>query len=695
MPAYYNDIFSGFVKTPVTEIAEKLSKELISHFSGNYQEQLKAWQSQIEILQKVARTLLHHHPSVANWAVFLEYPLLRLQQRLDSVALAGQVIAVIEFKIGANRYDTKDVRQVEDYALDLRDFHSTSQHLTIVPILCATDAPTQITPTFGEFGTVWPVHFTNADSLASTLEKFAEIQEQEQTKQLDWQFWNEGQYRPVPTIVEAAKLLYAGHRVEEIAHSAASDENLQKTANRIIEIASIAKANSKKVICFITGIPGSGKTLAGLNVVHDERIKTELRTTAAYLSGNSPLVEVLREALARDRHERTEELLRETRRIVRTEIQHLMDYVREYIAEHPDHTPPENVIVFDEAQRAWDAAYGKQKFNRAASEPTLFLEIMNRCPDWALIVALVGGGQEINSGEKGLREWGIALADWSNANPGQEWAVFGAPDAIFGGESTIGHSLFNQGYDYPGALDTDTSLHLETSIRNFKCESLSQWVTLVLHGHIDAARKVARSTLHFPVFITRSLSETRSALEAEARGSRRVGLVASSGARRLRADGLGVTLSAGDKDAYVHWYLEPKGDIRSSNALEVTANEYTCQGLELDYVGLSWGGDMLWSNLNNCWEFRELHGARWKTVRKSETQLYIQNTYRVLMTRSRRGMVIWVPEGSADDITRDPKTLNATADVFTAAGAIPLAPSAKSQKNPSHNFDQIIVEQNS
>ena len=672
MAAYYKSSLQIFTSTPASQVVGTLSRAILQRFAGNQQEQLKSWQEQIALLQAACRKLLEKFPKSASWGVLLEYPLLRLQRRLDTVALSGQIAAVIEFKVGAHSYQAGDVRQVEDYALDLRDFHYASHRLTIVPVLCATEAPEQPQPEGGDWGTVWPVYLTNADTLSELLEKLASVPEVVEGPKISVEEWDRSPYRPVPTIIEAAELLFAGHEVKEIAHAAADVQNLAATSEKLVEIVKHAKREGKRVVCFVTGVPGSGKTLTGLNLVHDKRIKDELLVKAAYLSGNTPLVEVLREALARDRNRRTGEPLRETRRVVRTEIQHLMDYLREYIAEHPDHPPFENVIIFDEAQRAWDAAYGKQKFDREASEPALFLEIMARQPDWAVILGLVGGGQEINVGEGGLREWGDALAAWAADPAKPTWDIVAAPDVVFGGASTVGQSLFDQAYSYPCQLDTDEHLHLAVSVRSFRCEAMSAWVDHLLAGHIEVARKVAASAEDFPVYITRELAVSRALLRAEGRGNRRAGLVASSGARRLRADGLGVTLSANERDAYVHWYLEPRGDIRSSNALEVSANEYTCQGLELDYVGVCWGGDMLWSDEQKRWMFRELHGARWKTVRNAATETYIRNTYRVLMTRARLGIVLWVPQGVLSDSTREPKSLDETAEILRAAGARPV-----------------------
>lgn len=669
MGAYFKGSLPDFCNASPAAIVGGLSARLIQNYAGDHQQQLKAWREQVTVLQAAGTRLMAEHPLTALWGILLEFPLLRLQRRLDSVAIAGQVIAVIEFKVFATKFSRSDSQQVEDYALDLRDFHSGSERHTIVPILCSTEAPEKDLPDVARDGTVWPVHYTNARSLYFALARIAELQATARSDQMDLLAWDASPYRPVPTIVHAAELLYAGHTVHEIANSSADSSNLARTSDRLVNVVEQARRDKKFVVCFVTGVPGSGKTLTGLNLVHDRRLQENGRIHCAYLSGNTPLVEVLREALARDRRTRSGEKIGECRRIVKTEIQHLMDYLREYISNHPTHVPPENVIVFDEAQRAWDANYGKQKFDRSASEPSLFIEIMSRRPDWAVIVALVGGGQEINIGEGGLREWGNALASASNHSAVRRWEIVASPDVVFGGNSTVGRSLFETEVDYPGELTTSSDLHLDVSVRSYRCEAVSRWVDHTLRGHIEEAFRISSATREFPVFITRSLDHARLFLRAGIRGTRRVGLVASSGARRLRADGLGVSLSANERDAYVHWYLEPSGDIRSSNSLEVTANEYTCQGLELDYVGVCWGGDMLWGNSDRRWTFRELHGDRWKAVKKLETQEFIRNSYRVLLTRSRVATVIWIPRGDSADPTRDPRTLDSTAEMLASAGA--------------------------
>lgn len=150
---------------------------------------------------------------------------------------------------------------------------------------------------------------------------------------------------------------------------------------------------------------------------------------------------------------------------------------------------------------------------------------------------------------------------------------------------------------------------------------------------------------------------------------RRYGLLASSGARRLRADGIGTLLHATAGAEIAHWYLNEPGDIRSSFALEVPANEYTCQGLELDFTCLCWGGDLLWDESQMAWQHSRLSGNRWQKQRTSVAQQFSENSYRVLLTRGREGMVLWIPNGDATDHTRAPGPLDATAHFLLQCGA--------------------------
>jgi hypothetical protein len=663
LPAFFESTVEGFLSTEVAAITANLTLSLARRFSGDHRQQLRSWTGQLHILRTALQTVSIANSAALRWGVLLEYPLLRLQRRLDAVLVCGGRIVVIEFKVNAETYQSADARQVEDYALDLRDFHEASHHLKIIPVLCASEAPSE------------PVVMDNAAGVAqicrcnrTTLGDFLlKVAQTESGPQIDAKVWDASPYRPVPTIIEAAELLYAGHQVADIARASSNPQNLTITTDRLIEIISNAQHQNKHVVVFVTGVPGSGKTLVGLNAIHDPRFRAEGRPSGAFLSGNTPLVTVLREALARDMAARTGKKLADARREVRAEIQGLMSYLEEYLVAHPEKAPVDRVIVFDEAQRAWDAEYGAQKFNRSKSEPALFLEIMERHPDWAVIIALVGGGQEINRGERGLAEWGAALNERRLAAGSSPWQAVAAPEIVTGGDATAWQSLFPNGAS-PDWVERDERLHLSTSVRSYSCLATTRWVNALLEGRITDARQIAEDAHEFPLYLTRSLEDARHWLLESARGTRRCGLVASSGARRLRADGLGVSLSADDLGDVANWYLLPKGDIRSSYALEVAANEYTCQGLELDYVGVCWDGDLLWDAANAAWEPHRLIGSQWQNVRHVDTKRWAINKYRVLLTRARIGCVIWVPDGDMNDPTRDLSSRNKIAEVLSTAG---------------------------
>jgi hypothetical protein len=478
----------------------------------------------------------------------------------------------------------------------------------------------------------------------------------------------------VPNVIQAATSIFAGHDVRSIAQADAP--NLKEAAARLVELIVQARHEGRRFLTFLTGVPGSGKTLAGLQVVHDA-IATGAggRGDIVYLSGNTPLVTVLREALARDeRSRRTGQgrgiPLQQIRREVRTRIQHINDFLKERLRAGTTQPPHEHAIVFDEAQRAWDEQQGQKKFSRTASEPALLLELMGRHPDWCACICLVGGGQEINSGERGLTGWGEALRSLGPV-VSSRWSVFAPPDVFSGGPSTAGDSL--------GMLPRQVAVHhephlqLEVPLRSFRSPAVSEWVAHVLSGNAASARQLAASMVKYPIVLTRSLSTARHWLKDVARGERRVGLVASSGARRLRAEGLGEILNATDGIDIAHWYLNPPGDIRASYALEVPANEYTCQGLELDFVALCWGGNLVRDAKNTDWLYRRLNGDRWQGVADGSRRRFVENAYRVLLTRAREGFAIWVPQGDPSDRTREPELFDATADYLTKCGAVALS----------------------
>jgi hypothetical protein len=636
-------------------------------FASQYTQQTKAWERLIPLLQAELQRLVDEHPQAADWGVLIEYPLYRLRKRIDVILLTGNSIIVLEAKVGATSYSAEDERQVEDYALDLRDFHAGSRNCLLIPILWCTNAPAAREEPGLPADMVAKVSRAGANQLHAVLRRCVASA----PAASDFvERWDAARYEPVPTIIQAATSIFAGHDVRSLGRADAS--NLAVSARRIVDIIAEAKRSSRKVLVFLTGVPGAGKTLAGLQVVHDALTTgVEERGDIVYLSGNTPLVVVLREALARDTAQRRPtgekpSTLTDARRVVRTRIQHINDFLRQYLSSDGIGLPYEHAIIFDEAQRAWDAKQGAEKFNRPESEPGLLLQIMGQHSDWCACVCLVGGGQEINTGEDGVKGWGDALRQLPPDELAR-WVVYGPEDVYHGGVSTGGLSLG----DLPSALrvERDRDLRLSVPLRSYRSPALSDWVAAVLDGDSSTAQQHAQALTEYPIRLTRFLARARSWLRERGRGERRYGLLASSGARRLRADGVGVLLGAADGGAIAQWYLNERHDIRSSYFLEVPANEYACQGLEIDHGCICWGGDLVFAAQAKAWRCRRLNGTAWNEIRSDEDQTYIKNTYRVLLTRAREGLVVWVPLGDASDRTRVPEELDATAEFLIAAGA--------------------------
>jgi hypothetical protein len=594
-----------------------------------------------------------------RWTILLEYQIPRRQKRIDAVLLARDVIFCIEFKTKAKIHNLLARKQAEDYALDLRDFHSESLGRRIVPIAVATEAESTDRRAAGFFpDLVQPALLSNAADLATSITDAYEGQSVSSEKPIDAEQWNHSAYHPVPTIIEAAEALYAGHNVSELAHSHAGDENLEVTSQRIIALVTRAQERREKIACFVTGIPGAGKTLAGLNVVHNPVLRRDGRPPGVFLSGNGPLVKVIRAAIERDFKRRTED--GDARRTTGTFIQNVHEFVR--VESDRSEPPSEKVIVFDEAQRAWTAEHNARKNDDERSEPEIVLSIMDK-HEWSVVVALVGGGQEIHTGEAGLVEWGRTLRDKF-----PRWRVAVSPEALEGGTSVAGHKLF-EGRRPDSIISEDHALHLDTARRSFRAQRVTEWVEAVLGGDAAAAADISQSLTEFPLVLTRSLATARTWLQRRTLGLRRSGLIASSGGLRLRAEGL--ELSSGFRQQsglYVNWFLNDPTDIRSSNQLEVVASEFECQGLELDWVGLCWSGDLTFDPDSGEWIKRAFRGNGWKYVATKLAQQYLVNKYRVLLTRAREGMVIWIPRGEPSDPTRPPQWFDATAAMLERCG---------------------------
>lgn len=650
--SFYAAAVSEFRITDDDAIIGRLSSRHVAFHAAAEAEQLRAWEREIEILKECFAKL---GSLCDDWLLLLEIPLLRLGKRIDAVVLAPGVVGVIEFKINATAFQSADRVQTERYAQSLSDFHEASQQRLILPILCAERArarPPATTLVEG-VGTLMEV---SAETLADAL-LVLHSHVDPNAAAIDAHGFDYSPYRPTPNIVEAAQALYAGHEIADIGRGDAADAELQAAAAALQEIAADAEASLAKVVCFVTGAPGAGKTLLGLDLALKSRSGTR---PAALLSGNRPLVHVLTEALAEDSAARGAMTKTEARRFADAAIQNLLGYLKEHTDGAP---PPEHVIVFDEVQRAWDADVGKELMGRPSSEPELFLEILDRL-DWACLVCLVGPGQEINRGEGGLALWGEALRSAQSA--GSPWRVVAAPQALDGGPDVPGSGMFAEGGLGGVEVRQESALHLANAIRAYRNPLHAQWVARLLDGDVAEAKALAARMDAPPALITRDLTVAKQWLRQRRRGGRTVGLLASSGAVRLVGEGVPPSPRSNELHPIGHWFLKPFTDFRSAGALETPMSEFGCQGLELDYACLCWGGDLIWTDQG--WLPRMMRAPQWQIARHPEKRRFRLNGYRVLLTRARAGLVLFVPRGEVDDPARSPDEMDACADALIAAG---------------------------
>ncbi len=596
------------------------------------------------------RDALAMFPGARDWAVLLNYCLLRLARRIDAIVVTPGAVLVFRIAMEASRFRSSDRVAVEDAALDLADFHAGCRRMPVIPVLVVPngDRPRGARP-LPLLGAA-PVVETTRLLLPGMLRDIGGFPAVPDAPPPG--LWATAPYRPVPALVEAACLLYARHDVTALTLAQAGRGGLARTAAAVAEAVGRAQADGQNCVVFVTGLPGAGKTLCGLDLAF-------ARPGTAFLTGNPTLVHVLREALVRDAVGRG---------MGRRAAQQRMEGVIQALPRFRDHhvrepdAPPERVLVIDEAQRCWTAAHavGKTR-NRpvplATSEAGHLLDIMARRRDGAVIVCLLGGGQEIHDGEGGIAEWGRALA----ARPA--WRAVMPSDAMRAEDP-------RQRLPPGPALAVDDRLHLSQPVRSVHAPSAAAWVGAMLSNQPLQANGIARAMGGLPFRLTRSLDAMRRALQG--RGTRQSGLLASSHARRLRAEGLGSVLPHQDEDAVARWFLDRWPDIRSADALEVVATEFCVQGLELDHAGVCWDADLVRTADRAGWQARNLRGAAWTTLNRAEAVSNRLNAYRVLLTRARFSTVIWVPRGVVRDATRDPARYDAVADYLLECGIITL-----------------------
>ncbi|TVQ15870.1 MAG: DUF2075 domain-containing protein [Bacteroidetes bacterium] len=650
---FFKDSISSFLKKSANEVIGEITRanEYDVRFFQN-----KSWELQIPIL----KSSLNGY----DGEIFFEFSIPRMGKRVDTILLIEGVLFVIEFKVGETKFLNMNIEQVWDYALDLKNFHEPSHIIPIIPILVATEAETSfinITTTTHNDNLILPV-MAGKNDLKTAVENGLAFFNQNPSKLKE--DFSAGRYAPTPTIIEAALSLYNNHSVEEITRNDSSAINLTKTTNAISDIIYKAREEKKKFICFVTGVPGAGKTLVGLKVA-TAHMDNQNGNASVYLSGNGPLVSILQEALARDRVKQEKEsgqrlTKKAARQSVKAFIQNIHHYRDAYIT---DPNPPyDHVAIFDEAQRAWTkeqtasfmkSKKGIQNFNH--SEPEFLISCLDRHPDWAVVICLVGGGQEINTGEAGISEWLSAVH-----NTFSNWDVIISPNLT--DTEYVADDMIKK-LKSSGKIKFHDDLHLAVSMRSFRAENVSLFVKQLLDmDKAGAANTYNKFKEKYPIVLTRDLNKAKQWIKEKARGSERYGIVVSSQAQRLKPLAIDVRY----KIDPVNWFLEGKDDVRSSFFLEDAATEFQVQGLELDWACVTWDGDLRYSD--DGWKYFAFKGNKWQNINSPDRRKYLLNAYRVLLTRARQGMIIVVPDGSSEDHTRKKEYYNSTFAYFKDIG---------------------------
>ena len=679
---------------------------ITSAFHGNVPDTaIEAWKGEIILLQSCLKCWEHEDAHI-----LFEYDIPRLGKRIDVVLLLRGIVFCLEFKVGQKDALQADVEQVLDYALDLKNFHLYSEDKPIVPILIPTKYKRhgnalQTSPYHDQ---IYNPLIVGDDSLGGIISAVVE----KSGCAFDPKTWNEkwsiSPYSPTPTIIEAARALYENHSVEDITRHEADKVSTDTTIAYIMDVIERSKAQHERSICFVTGVPGAGKTLVGLDVAIKQKSNVgedDREGQAVYLSGNGPLVAVLTEALALDNKRKCDakgqkKRLSDSRIEVSKFIQMIHRYrdnmlkkiknpVENGVLEiDPDkaiengtagYGEVEHVAIFDEAQRSWThkrladylkrgGTYGnKLKVpNFPVSEAAFLIWSLDLRKDWSVIVCLVGGGQEINTGEAGISEWIKALNEhyrhWkiyiSNKLTAPEYAE-GKVNELLEGNPNVTFS---------------EKLHLAVSLRSFRAERLSDFVHALLTFDEKAKQLYLNVTENkYPVLLTRDINRARMWLRQNARGTSQTGILVSKVAARFKPQAVNV-LAQGDEYA-VHWFLEDKNDVRSSNYLEEAATEIQVQGLELDFACVLWDADFRFEN--GKWGYYKFNGrTAWTAENNEEAKKYMLNAYRVLLTRARQGLVICVPEGNSrinpegypEDATRLPEFYDGTYEYLKSLG---------------------------
>lgn len=703
MPNFqYADTISGFLSKSEGEIVHMLTEN--NEFSSIRRTTMDSWHEEVRTIRKALSEYKEENGFVA-----FEYTIPRVGGRIDCIIGLRGILFVLEFKTGEEQNADADKEQLEQYVIDLKNFHFESYDIPIAPIWVVPQA--ELAPVKVRKPSNKQLLFEMATVCDTSIEDcFKQILSKDISReQIDMNNWLYSPYCPTSNIVDAARKLYANNKVEDINRSDAKGEDLIRTTKTLLDLIDKAKANREKYLCLVTGVPGAGKTLIGLSVAtkhkEDESSKNK-DNRSVYLSGNRPLVMVLQEALARDAYERAEEQIKEKlgRKPKRTELKEagitrpeIKSKIKQFIQPVPswrkeylkgirvsgsgDHmslikdanyayrgsgdfyVPYDHVSIYDEAQRAWEAnenaSYVRKKEAHLKdfpnwSEPRFLISCMDRHEDWAVYICLIGNGQDINHGEAGTVEWIRSIKCFPN------WKTY-APEDIKN-EQAVADALDGVNIEYlPG-------LHLNTDLRSIRAENLAQFVDDLLTFKKENATQLLENLKRYPICITRDINTAKAWVKEHARENERYGALASSKGQRLKPDALTLLPPNSSESEVTHWFLGDNKDVNSSFYMEEVATEFQVQGLELDWALVAWDADMRYDTSSSTWKQYSFRGSKWMNINDEKIRKYQINAYRVILTRARRGMVIYVPKGSPDDHTRSPKFYDGTYQYFKQLG---------------------------
>lgn len=620
-------------ESSINEFKNNDNNYILGELTKNYNFELgdlqkNAWISQINILKEQLSI-------IDNGDIIFEYTIPRMGSIIDNVLLIDGLVFIIEFKVGETEYKKADLDQLENYIKILKNYHYESRNNILIPILVATEAETTNNQIELHENNIFTILKANKENLYDIISKIC----QDYKTDTDLSNWSKSKYTPTPSILEAARKLYETHEVEDIKTYSSDDLFLAETEQSIDEIITNSKNNNQKSIIFLTGVPGAGKTLIGLNTATKRSVTDD--EPAVFLSGNGPLVKVLQEALARDSSKRNNITKNAAKLKVISFIQPIHQFRDDAIDN--DDVQHEKIVIFDEAQRAWTQDQTetfmknkKQIENFGMSEPEFLISIMDRQKDWAVIICLVGQGQEINKGEAGINEWFKALH-----NKFQNWHIYASKKSL---------DINNQLEDL--TINDNDKLFLYSTIRSLDAPNLPNFIEYLLNNDKDKAINMLKEfNEEYPLYITRNLNAAKKWIKqetAEEADTIRYGLLAQSNGLRLIPEGIFVKNNINQEA----WFLNETEDVRSSNHLEIPATEFDIQGLEIDYAIMAWDANLRY--INEEFEYYKFKGTKWNKIRDTNEieRNYLINSYRVLLTRARRGMVIFVPEGDDEDATR-------------------------------------------